>query len=362
MKDYYKILGIPETASEAEIKKAYRNLAKKYHPDANPGNKASENKFKEVSEANEALSNKQKRAQYDQMRRYGPGGYGGFEGFERGRPRPGAGAGHQQQYNYDDLSSIFGESGGFGSFADLLSSLFGQRGGSPFGGGTANTGSPGAAEDVYAEIEIPFEVAMRGGSVTIKLEVSEQCPICHGTGSKPGSSVRTCPDCQGRGHISFTQGNFAVSRPCPRCLGRGQIIGEVCSKCGGEGSIKQPREVVVKIPAGIEPGKTIRLRGLGNPSERGSTPGDLYLKVNIAKDKAFWREGLDIHLRVAISAAQASQGVKIRIPTITNQKIELKIPPDTKSGTKLRLRGLGLALDGCKGDQIVEVDIRPHKS
>ncbi len=358
MKDYYKILGVPETASEAEIKKAYRNLAKKYHPDANPGNKASENKFKEISEANEALSNKQKRAQYDQMRRYGGGGFGGFE---RGGPRPGAGTSYNQEYNFDDLSSVFGESGGFGSFADLLSSLFGQGGRSPFGGST-RSGRFAEADDTYAEIEIPFETAMRGGRVNIKLEVSEQCPVCQGTGSKPGSSVRTCPDCHGRGHISFTQGNFAVSRPCPRCLGRGQIIGELCPNCKGEGNVRRPREIAVKIPAGIESGKSIRLRGLGGPGENGGAPGDLYLKVNIIKDKAFWRDGLDIHYRLPITQDQALHGAKIRIPTITNQQINLNIPPGTKSGAKLRLRGLGLVQDSRKGDQIVEVEVKSNKS
>jgi molecular chaperone DnaJ len=347
-------LGVSETASDAEIKKAYRNLAKKYHPDANPGNKAVENKFKEISEAHEVLSNKQKRTQFDQMRRYGAGGFGGFE---QGRPRPGAG--YQQGNNFDDLSSIFGESSGFGSFADLFSSIFGQGAGAQFGGRATKPRGPQQGEDFYSEIEIPFQTAMRGGKANVRMEVTEQCPTCHGKGSKPGSTIRTCPDCQGRGHISFTQGNFAVSRPCPRCLGRGQIIGELCPSCSGAGSIRQPRTVAVKIPVGIESGKTIRLRSLGNPGSDGGPSGDLYLKVNVTKNKSFWRDGLDIHYRVPIKSDQALHGAKIRVPTITNKQIDLKIPPGTVSGAKFRLRGMGLAQDSRKGDQIVEVDVRP---
>jgi molecular chaperone DnaJ len=360
MKDYYQILGVPETADEAQIKKAYRNLAKKYHPDANPGNKAAENKFKEISEAHEVLANKQKRAQYDQMRRYGAGGFGGFGGFEGARRRqgagtPGAGA---QGHEYEDLSSIFGEFGGFGSFADIFSSIFGQGAGSQYGGKTTRSRGPQAGEDLNNEIEIPLEMVAKGGRVNVRLELNEQCPVCNGSGAKPGSLARTCPECQGRGYVTFTQGNFAVSRPCPRCLGRGQILAEPCPRCGGEGSIRQPRTIAVKIPAGIESGKTIRLRGLGDPGAGGGPAGDLYLKVNITGNKAFWREGLDIHYRLPITNAQASQGAKVRVPTITNQQIDLKIPPGTKAGAKFRLRGFGLAEDGRKGDQIVEVEIK----
>jgi molecular chaperone DnaJ len=357
MKDYYQILGVPETATDQDIKKAYRNLAKKYHPDANPGNKAAENKFKEISEAHEILSNKQKRAQFDQMRRYGAGDLGGAFGGFGSRTRPGAGSG-TQGYDFDDLSSIYGEQGGFGSFADLFSSIFGQRGGSPFGGGATYSNHPEAGEDLYSELNVPFNIAMRGGRATLKLEVNEQCPLCHGTGSKPGTGLRTCPDCRGRGVINFTQGNFAVSRPCPRCLGRGQIIDEPCPKCGGAGNVRQQHQIAVKIPAGIESGKTIRLRGLGNPGSNSGPSGDLYLKVNVTKDKSFWREGLDIHYRAPVSSTEADQGGKIRVPTITNQKVDLKIPPGTKSGTKFRLRGLGLVKDGNKGDEIVEVDVQ----
>ncbi len=357
MKDYYKILGVPETAGEAEIKKAYRALAKKYHPDANPGSKAAENKFKEISEAHEVLANKQKRAQYDQMRRYGAGAFGGF----RGGARPGAGApGGVPGFDFNDLSSIFGEFGGFGSFADIFSSIFGEGVRTPFEGGRATrTRGPRVGEDLYSEIEVPFETAANGGRVNVRVNVTEQCPICHGSGAKPGTKPRVCPECQGRGVVNYMHGSFSVSRPCPRCLGRGQIIGEPCTNCNGTGSIRKPHEVAVKIPAGIKTGQSIRLRGLGNPGSRGAPPGDLYLKINISGHQFFWREGVDIHCRVKIDSRQAAQGAKVRVRTITGQKVELKIPPGTKSGAEFRLRGFGLAEGGRKGDQIVEIEVKP---
>jgi molecular chaperone DnaJ len=351
MKDFYQILGVPEAIGADELKKAYRKLAKKYHPDANPGNKQAESKFKEISEAYDVLSDKQKRSQYDQMRKYG-GGFGGFEGFHPGGARPGA----QGGADFGDFSSIFGEQGGFGSFADLFSSLFGDQPGTGTRG--ARSRRPTSGEDLYSEVDVPFETAAKGGKITVRVNVNEQCSICHGTGTKPGTSPRTCPDCNGRGSVSFVQGNFAVSRPCPRCLGRGQINVESCSNCHGSGTMRQPRDIAVAIPAGIENCKNIRLKGLGNPGPNGGSPGDLYLRINIIGHHFFWREGIDIHCRVPISLAQAIHGTKIRVRTITDRKVELKIPPGTKSGAKFRLPGFGLSQDSLKGDQIVEIEIR----
>jgi molecular chaperone DnaJ len=357
MKDFYQILGVPESADDIVIKKSYRNLAKKYHPDANPGNKQAENKFKEISEAYDVLSDKQKRSQYDQVRRYGASG---FEGFSGRRAQPGAGAGGSQGgFNFDDLSSMFGEQGGFGSFADIFSSIFGEGAG-VFGGRQANR--PMAGEDLYSEITVPFSTAAKGGAVNVRVSMTERCPVCQGSGAKPGSKPRACPECQGRGVISYMQGSFSVSRPCPKCLGRGQIIAEPCLNCRGTGSVRQPHEIAVKIPSGIESGKNIRLKGLGNPGANGGPSGDLYLRVNINKNEFFWREGYNIHCRVPITILQAAHGAKIRVRTIADKKVEVKIPPATKAGTRLRLRGLGLALDGQKGDQIVEIDIKkPEK-
>jgi molecular chaperone DnaJ len=353
MKDYYQILGVSESANEGEIKKSYRKLAKMYHPDANPGNKQAENKFKEVSEAYDVLSDKQKRGQYDLMRKYG-GAPGGFEDFRRHGARPGAG--QRGGVEMDDLSSIFGDFEGFGSFADIFSSMFGDRPGAGMRGGQSKRQRQG--EDLYSEVDVPFEAAVNGGKIIVRLNVTEQCPICHGTGAKPGSSPQICPECQGRGTISFVQGNFAVSRPCPRCLGRGQIIAEVCDNCRGNEIVQQIREIAVKIPAGIESGKTLRLRGLGNPGINGGPPGDLNLKVNIIGHHFFWREGNGIHCRVPISLEQAIKGAKIRVRTIMGRVVEVKIPPGTRSGSKLRIRGFGLNLSGRQGDLIVHVDVR----
>lgn len=358
MKDFYQILGVPETAGEDEIKKAYRKLAKKYHPDANPGNKQAESKFKEISEAHEILSNKQKRAQYDQMRKYGPGGFQGFDfnGARRGRP------GAQQGFDYDDLSSMFGEQGGFGSFADIFSSIFGGMGQGRGGAGFAQgRRGPAAGDDLYSEIDVPFETAARGGKVTIRLNTTETCQVCGGSGTAPGAQTKVCPECNGRGTITYMQGNFSVSRPCLKCLGRGRI-GETCQNCKGSGSVTQPRELAVNIPAGIESGKSIRLKGLGNPGVNGGPPGDLYLRVNIMEHHFFWREGLDIHCRAPINITQAVLGAKIRVRTISGQKVEVKIPPGTSSGARLRLKRLGLKLNGQQGDQIVEIEIKvPEK-
>jgi molecular chaperone DnaJ len=352
MKDFYQILGVPETAGESEIKKTYRKLAKRYHPDANPGNKQAENKFKEISEAYDVLSDKQKRSQYDQMRKYG-GGYGGYGG---GRARPGAGEG----FDFGDLSSMFGEFGGFGSFADIFSSIFGDMPGTGMRGAGSRHSREG--EDLYSEIDVPFETAVKGGQVTVRVNVNEQCRVCNGTGAKSRAAPRICPDCQGRGTVTFAQGNFAVSRPCPRCLGRGRIISEPCGNCRGAGTVRQPHNLAVRIPVGIELGKNIRLQGLGNPGVNGGRPGDLYLKVNITGHHFFWREGMDIHCRVQISASQAEKGTKIRVRTIADKKVDLKIPPATRAGAKFRLKGYGLAQGGRKGDQIVEIQIKPSKS
>ncbi len=352
MKDFYKILGISENASEADIKRAYRKLAKRYHPDANQGDKQAEARFKEVSEAHEVLSDKNKRAQFDQMRRVG----GGFAGSDGARPAAGFGT---REFRFEDLSSIFGKSGGFGSFADIFSSIFGDNlGGFGTGSGFGQTRGPRKGDDLYTDIEIPFSTAINGGKVNVRLNVNEQCSVCKGTGSRPGSSQRICPDCRGRGMVSFAQGNFAVSRPCPRCLGRGKISGESCPGCGGIGSVSKPRQLSVGIPSGIESGKKIRLKGLGNPGMNGGPPGDLYLRVDITSHPFFWRQGLDIHCRVPLNIEQAVKGTKIRVRTLSGKKAELKIPPGTGAGTKFRLKGLGLALKGRKGDQIVEVDVK----
>ncbi|UCE66889.1 MAG: DnaJ domain-containing protein [Candidatus Zixiibacteriota bacterium] len=353
MKDFYKILGVSEKASDDEIKRAYRKLAKKYHPDVNSGDKHAEAKFKEVSEAHDTLADKSKRSQYDQMRKYGAG-FGGFNGV-----RPGGGFGNGQGFRFEDLSSIFGQSGGFGSFADIFSSIFGDNI-SGFGGarGFGRQFESRKGNDLYTDVTIPFATAAKGGKVKFHLNRTESCSVCNGSGVRPGSSQTTCPDCGGRGTITFTQGNFAVSRPCPRCLGRGVISGDPCGNCRGNGSVTKPRTITVKIPPGTQNGGKIRLKEFGNPGTHGGSPGDLYLRVTVKGDHFFWREGLNIFCKVKLGLDQVVKGTKIRVRTITGNKVELKIPAGTKAGSKFRLKGLGLADKERKGDQIVIVDIR----
>lgn len=360
MTDYYNILGVSENASTDEIKKAYRKLAKKYHPDANPNDKQAETKFKEISGAYDVLSDSKKKQQYDTMRKFGAGyatdeTYGGPGGF-----------------SFNDIMSMFGERPGFakggrftgfGSFADIFSSIFSDQPLRGFGGGDfkAETATaPRKGSDILADIEIPFEDAVNGAKKPIRINVEQPCDQCQGSGITPGSKATVCPECKGRGTVTFSHGSFAVSRPCPRCLGRGQIIGNPCRKCSGKGKIFGPKTIRVNIPGGIESGKKIRLKGLGNPGVNGGPPGDLYLKVTIAGHQYFWREGRDICCRVPINLRQAVLGGKIKVRTLTRQ-VELKIPPGTSSGQRFRLKGMGLAANGVKGNQYVEVKVEVPK-
>ncbi|OQX91371.1 MAG: molecular chaperone DnaJ [candidate division Zixibacteria bacterium 4484_95] len=361
MTDYYKILGVSEDATTDEIKKTYRKLAKRYHPDANPNDKQAETRFKEISEAYNVLSDPKKKQQYDTMRKFGAG-------YGAGRAQKGAAG-----FSFDDIMSMFGERSGFtkgsrftgfGSFADIFSSIFSEKGFGGFAGGDFKTGmadAPRKGDDILADIEIPFEDAVNGGKKTIKINIEQPCDRCHGSGVTPGSKATVCPECKGRGTVTFSHGSFAVSRPCPRCLGRGQITGNPCRKCSGRGKIFGPKVVKINIPSGIESGKKIRLKGLGNPGVNGGPPGDLYLKIIVSGHQYFWREGKDIYCRVPISLRQAILGGKIKVRTLTKQ-VELKIPPGTSSGQRFRLKGLGLSVNGVRGDQYVEVKVEVPKN
>jgi molecular chaperone DnaJ len=365
MADYYQTLGVSETASIDEIKKAYRRLAKKYHPDANPNDRQAEAKFKEISEAYGVLSDPSKRQQYDTIRKYGSSfGGQGYRGFQENMGGGG--------FSFDDIMSMFGQgqragnqhggyAEGFGSFADIFSSLFGGRSGGFGGFADQEANVPQCGTDILTDIEIPFEESVRGGQKSIRINIEQTCDNCHGSGITPGSQTSICPECHGRGNITFSQGSFSVSRPCPRCLGRGKIVGNPCRKCSGRGKIFGPKTINIKIPKGIESGQKIRLKGLGNPGINGGPPGDLYLKVAISGHEYFWREGKDIYCRVPINIKQAVLGGKIKARTLSGM-VELAIPPGTSSGQKFRLKGLGLALNGNRGDQYVEVKIEIPKS
>ncbi len=356
MADYYKILEVPETASAEDIKKAYRRLAKKYHPDANPNNRQAEAKFKEISEAHNVLSDPEKRRQYDMMRRYG----GSFASGDFG--------GSAKGYSFEDIMSMFGRRGpsrdpfeaeGFGSFADIFSSLFGAGADSPFGF-QYQSAAPGSGSDVVADIEISFEESVKGTEKTIRIEHEEACDVCGGGGMVADSAVSTCPECGGRGYIVFSQGSFSVTRPCPRCLGRGRVGGSTCRACGGTGNKTVPRSIKVKIPPGIESGGRIRLAGMGKRGKNGGPNGDLYLEVTVKQNEFFWREGKDIYSRVPITLKDAVLGGKIKVRTIGGLVL-VSIPPGTSSGQRFRLKGKGIALNGSKGDHYIEVNVEIPK-
>ncbi len=297
-KDFYSVLGVGSGASQDEIKKAYRKLAKKYHPDANASDPKAAERFKEISEANNVLGDVAKRKQYDEMRRLGAfdGGFGGFGGgASRGAGARGAGGGGQT-INFQDF-----DIGGLGGLGDLFSSMFG-------GGDTQETArqrGPEKGQTVEATLDIPFRTAARGGKVPIELEVSEECPTCHGTGAAPGASLRICPECNGRGVISFGQGGFAVNRTCPVCLGRGQVPTEPCPTCHGSGDVRVKRKVLINVPAGVDTASKIRLKGQGGKGPQGGPAGDLIITFNVLPDKFYRRDGLDVIATVPLNASDA---------------------------------------------------------
>lgn len=354
-KDYYAILDVSKTATADEIRKAYRKLAKKYHPDRNPNDKSAEEKFKQIQEAYDVLGDETKRKQYEQMRDgnifgFGPGG---FEGF---RARPGAGG---QQFRFEDLS-------GFGDLGDLFSSIFGVGGAGAGGAGTRARKphfGPMKGENIHAEIEIPFEQAIAGGTSTFQISREEACKACDGTGMAPGSDVQTCPTCQGRGNVATSQGAFSISRPCPNCLGRGSIGGSPCGTCGGSGSATQTRSISVKIPAGVTDGSRIRLAGQGQMGIQGGPPGDLILTARVREHSTFKRKGSDIHSDVTLNLAQAVLGATVKVETIDGL-VKLRVPAGTQPGRKLRLKGKGVkkARGNGRGDHIVQINVRIPES
>jgi molecular chaperone DnaJ len=356
-KDFYATLGVSSSASQDEIKKAYRKLAKKYHPDANASDAKAGERFKEISEANNVLSDPAKRKQYDEMRRLGAfdgGGFGGFGGGARSARGAGArGGGATQGINFEEF-----DIGGLGGLGDLFSSMFG-------GGETrqsARSRGPEKGQTVEASLDIPFRTAARGGKVPIELEVSEECNTCHGTGAAPGAQLKTCPECNGRGVISFGQGGFAVNRPCPVCLGKGQVPTEPCPTCHGSGEVRARRKVLVNVPPGVDTGSKIRLKGQGGKGNANGPPGDLVITFNVLPDKFYKRDGLDVIATVPLNIAQATLGTKISVKTLDGKKVAIKIPPGTPSGKRFRVRGQGIEKGDKKGDLIVEVSIQvPEK-
>ena len=341
-RDYYEVLGVSKGASDDEIKKAYRKLAKKYHPDMNPGDKEAEAKFKEVNEAYSILSDSEKRARYDQFGHagvdpnYGAGGPGGgFGGFDMGDI---------------DLGDIFGSffGGGFGGFGGSTSS---RRNG------------PQKGESLRASLTISFEEAAFGCEKEINLNRTEECEACHGSGAEPGTTAETCPDCRGTGVVRVQQrtGGFAFSStaPCSRCRGTGKIIHTPCKACGGSGSVKKTKRVTVSIPAGIDDGQAISLRGQGNAGKNGGPAGDLIVAVHVKPHPQFHRDGTTVLYEQPVTFYQAVMGAELEIPTIDG-KVKYNLPAGTQTGTTFRLRGKGIPeLRGRgRGDQYVTVRVQ----
>jgi len=330
-RDYYQVLGVPETATTDEIKKAFRKLAKLHHPDRNPNNPQAADRFKEINEAHDVLSDAAKRKKYDQLRRYGAfaGGGGG------GRRGPGDGdSGGGADFDISDLGS-------FGGLGDIFSSIFGRRG-----------AKEPEAEEIETTVAIPFRVAALGGKVPITLTMSEVCPTCAGKGAAPGATISTCPECKGRGTISFGQGGFAVNRPCPVCRGKGTVPSQRCGTCQGSGEVRVEKHINVTIQPGTEDGLRIRLKNQGAKGR-----GDVIVQIQVEADHFFRREGVDVICVVPITLAQAMLGSRIKVKTLDGKKVVLKLPPGTQHGQKFRIPGQGIEKNGRRGDQYVEVHV-----
>ena len=337
-RDYYDVLGVDKSADATAIKKAYRKLAMKYHPDKNPGDKEAEEKFKEINEAYEVLSDETKRRNYDQFGHEGVNGqgFGGAGGF-----------GGQ----------------GFGGVDDIFGDMFG---GGFSGGSRQRRRGPERGADIKQRVNISFEEAAFGKKVQVKLNRSEECDQCHGSGAKPGTSKKTCPTCHGSGQVQSVQrtpfGNIASTRTCSTCNGEGEVIDSPCSKCHGKGSIRKTKTIEVDIPAGIDNGQMIKLGGQGELGTRGGPRGDLYIEVNVQSHPLFTRDGYDVYLEMPITFAQATLGDKIQVPTLDG-KVEYEVPEGTQTGTVFRLKGKGIPKlkSNVRGDQYVKVTVEIPK-
>ncbi|GAA5074823.1 molecular chaperone DnaJ [Thermocatellispora tengchongensis] len=347
-KDYYAVLGVPKTATAEEIKKAYRKLARQYHPDANQGNTQTEAKFKEVSEAYDVLSDAKRRKEYDEARTlFGSGGLGGYTGG--GAPRGGG-------FPFD-FGDLFGGTGGGTGAGERIGDIFGglfNR-----GGGRTTTGTrPRRGQDIESEVTLSFTEAAQGTTVSLRLTSSSACSACSGTGARAGTTPRVCPTCDGTGAASRNLGNFAFSEPCRDCKGRGLIVDDPCPVCEGSGRGKSTRTIQARIPAGVGDGQRIRLKGKGAPGENGGPAGDLYVQIHVKPHPVFGRSGENLTITVPVTFAEAALGAEIKVPTLKGMPVTVRIPEGTPNGRTFRVRGRGVARkDGTKGDMLVTVEV-----
>jgi molecular chaperone DnaJ len=333
-KDYYRVLGVPETASAKELKSAYRKLSRQYHPDNNAGDAAAEERFKEVSAAYDVVGDPEKRKEYDEVRRLGPAS----AGF------PGGGGGNMGGFQFQDG----------GDLGDLLGNLFGGGGGRRSG---ARGGGPHRGQDLEADLHLTFEDAAAGVTTSVHLSGDAPCHTCHGSGAKPGTTPRTCGNCGGSGVVSDNQGLFSLSSPCPVCGGRGSLIDDPCPTCRGTGVERRTREVKVRIPAGVDDGQRIRVKGRGGPGRNGGPAGDLYVVVRVSPHPLFQRKGRDLTLTAPITFAEAALGADITVPTLDDGPVTLRIPPGTRSGRTFRVKGRGVGGPKGAGDLLVTVEV-----
>ncbi|WP_181781387.1 DnaJ C-terminal domain-containing protein [Pseudonocardia pini] len=361
-KDFYRELGVSSTASDPEIKKAYRKLARELHPDANPGDAKAEARFKAVSEAYGVLGDAEKRKEYDETRKLFAGGGmpGGFPGGGQGFPGgfPGAGGGAQGFY----LGDLFGQAArcggtaGAGGLGDLLGGLFGNRGG---GGPTPGMQRAQQGADVESSLTIPFEDAVRGATMTLTVTSPGTCDTCHGSGARPGTGSHTCPVCSGSGFVNRSEGAFAMSEPCRECRGTGSVVDDPCPECHGDGVSTKARPLTVRIPAGVEDGQRIRLAGKGGPGRFGGPSGDLYVKLSVTPHRLFGRSAKnsrDLTLKVPVTFPELVSGATLTVPTL-DSTVSLKIPSGTASGRTFRVRGRGVQAKKGAGDLLVTVEV-----
>ncbi len=343
-KDFYAVLGVPKNATEAEIKKAYRKLAQKHHPDAKPGDKEAEARFKEIAAAYDVLGDPEKRRAYDRVREMGAAGFGGFPGGSGGFP----GAGGRSRRSGTDVG-----------LEDLLGGMFsgvGGFGGSGGFGGQTTRQQVMQGADLETDVRLSFEEAMSGVTLPVTLSGPAPCTTCHGSGAAPGTQARTCPNCDGRGLVQTNQGLFSMAQTCPRCHGSGRVVDAPCPTCQGMGAQKRTRTIQVKVPAGVRDGARIRLAGKGESGGPNAKPGDLYVRIHVRAHPVFGRTRDDLTVTVPVTISEAALGAQVEVPTL-NGAVKLKVPSGTPSGKTFRIKGKGALKKGGHGDLLATVQV-----